>query len=315
MKFLVLMWAVFLRLAFTTSNNETYSLTNSTNLAKPGCESRCGDLIVPYPFGIGIGSNCSISKEFDIYCNTSLNPPKPSLRKTSYTSIKRISDSTLWLSNAVERKCDFLDGSSNSSRFFFDLTLWTYTVSKVNKFTVLGCDGSAWLTSATKHRRMYTGCMVFCSKPEEVVGGECSGNGCCRSPIPQDMNYYITRINSLLNSSEISSRSFAPCTYAFVGDIDELNFKGAVDLNDTNFKDRIEDTVPLVLDWAIGNVSCAEAEATNDFACRYSNSECVSSTREAGGYRCVCKQGYQGNPYLSPGCQGTYDKEHYNICI
>ncbi|KAJ0520873.1 putative protein kinase RLK-Pelle-WAK family [Helianthus annuus] len=304
MKLLVLVWAVFLRLAFTTSsNNETYNLIHSTNLAKPDCESRCGDLIVPYPFGIGMGSNCSISKEFDIYCNKSLIPPKASFTKTDMVSIKLISDSTLRTSNLVEKKCDFVDGSSDSARFSFNFTRWPYTISKVNKFTVLGCDGSAWLTtSATNRSSTYTGCMVFCSKPEEVVGGECSGNGCCQSPIPQDIKYYTTRINSLLNSSEISSRSFAPCTYAFVGDIDKLNFKGAVDLKDTNFKDRIDDSVPLVLDWAIGNLNCAQANGTKNFACQ-SNSTCVDSEREAGGYRCACKQGYQGNPYLSPGCQ------------
>ncbi|KAM0027562.1 hypothetical protein Hdeb2414_s0019g00541701 [Helianthus debilis subsp. tardiflorus] len=189
MKLLVLVWAVFLRLAFTTSsNNETYNLIHSTNLEKPGCDK-------------------------------SLIPPKASFTKTDMVSIKLISDSTLRTSNLVEKKCDFVDGSSDSARFSFNFTRWPYTISKVNKFTVLGCDGSAWLTtSATNRSSTYTGCMVFCSKPEEVVGGACSGNGCCQSPIPQDIKYYTTRINSLLNSSETSSRSFAPCTYAFVGD-------------------------------------------------------------------------------------------------
>ncbi|KAJ0743179.1 putative protein kinase RLK-Pelle-WAK family [Helianthus annuus] len=323
MKFLVLIWAVFLTFALTTStDDETYNLANSNKLAKPGCESQCGDLIVPYPFGIGMNSKCSIGKGFDIYCDKSVNPPKASFTSTDDISIINISDSTLRASNLVEKRCDFVDGSSDSSTFYFNFTRWPYTISKVNKFIVLGCDNSAWLTtSATKHKNMYTGCMVFCSKADEVVGGECSGNGCCQSSIPQDINYYTTRISSLRNSSELSDkRLFAPCSYAFVGEEKVFKFNGASDLKNASFKEMIESTVPVVLDWAIGNLSCAQANGTENFACQ-SNSVCVDSEREAGGYRCACKQGYQGNPYLSPGCQDIDECTDpanfpcYGICV
>ncbi|KAM0027567.1 putative wall-associated receptor kinase, galacturonan-binding domain-containing protein [Helianthus debilis subsp. tardiflorus] len=167
MKFLVLICAVSVTFAFTTSNGETRDLIHSTNLIKPGCESRCGNLIVPYPFGIGLDSNCSIGiKGFDIHCNKSVDPPKATFTGKDYNSIKLISDSTLRTSNLVARKCSFLDNSRRSTNVSFDFRLWpAYTFSEVNRFTVIGCDGYAWLTSATKNRNVSTGCMVFCSRP------------------------------------------------------------------------------------------------------------------------------------------------------
>ena len=62
-----------------------------------------------------------------------------------------------------------------------------------------------------------------------------------------------------------------------------------------------------MLDWAVrnaGNCSAAQKNMT-DYACRSGNSECVPSTNGAG-YRCNCKQGYEGNPYLDGGCRGKH---------
>ena len=102
MKTLVLLWTLFQMFSFTASadtnsTTEWYTFINSTNLAKPGCESRCGNLTVPYPFGIGDNSECYIIDGFRIYCNTSLNPQKATISEGGgdYELIKNISDSTI----------------------------------------------------------------------------------------------------------------------------------------------------------------------------------------------------------------------------
>lgn len=108
-------------------------------------------------------------------------------------------------------------------------------------------------------------------------------------------------MQSLKNHSGIWS--FNPCGYAFLGEASRFQFRGMDDLNDLNFVERIVDNVPIVLDWAIGNLTCVEAQKRDDYACR-DNSQCVDSDTGLGGYRCSCNPGYEGNPYL--GCQGNY---------
>ncbi|GKA82769.1 EGF-like calcium-binding protein [Tanacetum coccineum] len=312
MKFAVLIWAVFQMFSFTTSVTnstiEPHTLVTSKNLAKPGCNSTCGELVVPYPFGFGDNPECYVNKGFRIYCNTSVNPPKATIIRSGYSSIKLISDSTIRVSSIVSSRCYIQNRTINGNGAFMKYKGTPYTFSKVNKFTVIGCYDGSWLTAVRKSGNVSTGCMVYCATPEQVVSDECTGNGCCQSSIPQDLYSYITWVRPLqADSSENVSyiRSFDPCAFAFVGEENVFKFNGATDLiNRTSFRERIEATVPVVLEWAIGNLSCSEAEATDGFACQ-SNSNCVSSTRETGGYLCVCKQGYKGNPYLSPGCQGT----------
>ncbi|GKD40253.1 hypothetical protein Tco_1260460 [Tanacetum coccineum] len=187
-----------------------------------------------------------------------------------------ISDSTLWTTNKVSSICYYPNGTIfNSFGILIDYRDMPYTFSKVNKFTIIGCYDSAWLTAETKFRTVSTGCMVLCSTTEQDSGDNMS---------------YI--------------RSFNPCAYAFVGEENVFKFNGLTDLSATPFKKRIEATVPIVLEWAIGNLNCFVAEATDRYVFQ-SNSTCVSSTRESGGYHCVCKEGYEGNPYLAHGYQGT----------
>ncbi|KAJ9544776.1 hypothetical protein OSB04_024483 [Centaurea solstitialis] len=327
MKILILLWVLLVTFSFFTPSDsnptsETYTFINSTNLAKPGCPSRCGDLIVPYPFGI-IGNNdtnCSLSHEFNVYCNNSIHPPRATLREVAYTSIKLISDSTLETTNKVSTRC-YLPNGTFSYGFPISLSYedLPYTFSQVNKFIVIGCDDYAWLTSETESRYVSTGCATHCPTPKDVDDDQCSGNGCCQSSLPMNINYYRTRV---YNDSESTSytRSFNPCTYAFVGEESAFKFNGTTDLKDTRLDEKIEAKVPIVLEWAIGNMRCLEAKATDGFACQ-SNSRCVDSTRDTGGYRCMCNEGYQGNPYLPPGCQDIDECRYpekipcYGICV
>ncbi|CAA2982003.1 Putative wall-associated receptor kinase-like 11 [Olea europaea subsp. europaea] len=98
------------------------------------------------------------------------------------------------------------------------------------------------------------------------------------------------------------------CSFAFLGMMNSSDFKFRLyDLNDsTTFLNKYTTLtdLPLVLDWTVpGSRNCSElAEDSADLACQQ-NSDCIDSDTGVEGYRCRCREGYDGNPYLAPGCQ------------
>lgn len=134
-----------------------------------------------------------------------------------------------------------------------------------------------------------------------MIDGDCSGIGCCQTNVPKGLKNFNATILPLGNHSDVWS--FNPCGYAFLGDPSSYRFSVS-DLKDPSFANRTKENVSVILDWAVGEQSCSEAKESGDFAC-LGNSYCVDSDTGIKGYRCLCKEGYFGNPYLSPGCAGN----------
>ncbi|KAH6837554.1 hypothetical protein C2S53_009861 [Perilla frutescens var. hirtella] len=315
---LLLAWILFSRLTLTVAATnstkiaaavDTYNISKPATITKTGCPRQCGNLTVPYPFGIGVGSGCGLHKGFELNCTDAFDPPQALMGNIR---VYEISDDRMRISNVVARKCYDTSGSVvRENTASSNISTRPLSYSPLNKFIVVGCDDLA-LVSGGGGRNFTSGCVTLCSRGEDVIGGSCSGIGCCQTSLPKGLQYYFTLLGSLSNHTNVSS--FDTCSYAFFGEEDRFEFRGAPDLSDPNFMERVRDTVPIVVDWAIGNLTCVEAKNSQDYACK-ANTECIDSDTGLKGYRCRCDNGYEGSPYLDPGCTDINECLGINDCL
>ncbi|XP_031102609.1 wall-associated receptor kinase 5-like [Ipomoea triloba] len=301
----LLMALVFLSASAIAQTTTTNLSQAAAPIGRRGCPTRCGNLAIPYPFGIGSG--CAFDSEFQILCDTSSNPPNTVLTTGAGNPalVYDISDRHIWVgggggitvcydSKGAWRPLQFPFNSTSQTMSFQRLNHYSYSLE--NKFAIVGCDDTLLISHGTND---VSSCTSRCSNASQVPpvnGTTCSGVGCCQLPMPKDLNklYNISMV-SAMNHTKVWS--FNPCAYSFFGDTSRFRFLGASDLNNPNFPRRVHETVPLVMDWAIGDLNCKEAQHITEYGCK-GNSHCVDS--DTGGYRCSCDHGYQGNPYL--GC-------------
>ncbi|KAK9054943.1 hypothetical protein SSX86_026022 [Deinandra increscens subsp. villosa] len=296
--FLILLAITLQFTSQATALGDVITITKAANVTKPGCQTECGNVTIPFPFGIGPG--CFLSQWFEITCNASSNPPRPQIGRLE---VLEFTDYTFRVRNKVASQCyDQLGNITEENPVSTNVGLTTpFSFSQKNHFTLIGCDDFALFLS--RFQVNFTGgCTALCLKPEEVVNGSCSGVGCCQTSIPKALKYYSTSVGSMVNN-HIKVWSFDPCTYAFLGEQERFTFNGVSDFMDPNFRNRTMASVPLLVDWVVGNLSCSEARSAGVLACQ-ANSECVESDTGVPGYRCICNNGYHGQPYLEPGCQG-----------
>ncbi|KAL8045172.1 hypothetical protein ABFX02_08G095600 [Erythranthe guttata] len=281
----------------TSTRRPPSTITKGVNITKPGCESKCGNLTVPYPFGIG--SECYIHPSFDINCDTSFNPPKP-FKGLTRLEVIDITDSQMRIKNYMVATCYNEIGNIIREEQLSSIELdLPFSFSNANKFTVVGCDDLG-LVFGIEGINFTSACLSTCSAREQVRDGQCTGIGCCQTSIPGGLTKFSIGLSSINNHMDVWS--FNPCSYAFLADQGSFSLHSS-DLNDDTFKNRTIENVPLVLDWVIGNKTCTEAQKSNDYAC-HKNSTCIDSNTTINGYNCICFHGYEGNPYLEPGCTG-----------
>ncbi|PIN08857.1 Serine/threonine protein kinase [Handroanthus impetiginosus] len=258
-------------------------------IAKPNCTDHCGNTSIPYPFG---------TTEDSFLWNSSIE----------IADIKL--DGQLRALQFIGRDCY----SRNGTRLSYD-DPWIYlsrffTVNNIaNKFTIIGCDTCGYISGMRLNGRYSTGCIATCKANDDVAQGSCTGLGCCQTPIPKEIWAVELELGSFKNHTSIWS--FNNCSYAFLADESAFTFSRE---NLTNL--RNVEKLPMVVDWAIGNGTCEEAQMNaSNYACKSNNSKCYKP-KNGYGYRCACLGGCEGNPYLTDACQDVDECEdpRLNIC-
>jgi hypothetical protein len=261
-------------------------------LARPNCSDRCGGVEIPFPFGTTDG--CYLNKYFALTCDQSTGEVLYG-RNVIVTNISI--QGQLEILMYVAHQCfNGLGMLPHDNKHSLRVTAFTISSTK-NVFVAVGCDTYAYLNGFQNNDRFSMGCMSICKSISNVANHSCSGIGCCQVDIPPGLKNFTLEAYSFKNHTGISS--FSPCSYAFVVKQDHFNFS-----SDYLYTLKDNKTLPMVLDWAIGNETCKFAQIKPDYVCG-GNSTCLD-LGNGYGYRCKCEDGYDGNPYLPLGCQGTY---------
>ncbi|CAL5070458.1 unnamed protein product [Urochloa decumbens] len=276
-----------------------------TPIALPGCPDSCGEVRVPYPFGIGQGC---FHDGFNLTCDEEHHAPRLFLGDGMEVLDISLPDGTVRISSNVLRS-DSLE--FNGSWSVPDATGPFKVSSSRNSFVAFGCNVVAQLIPhSTLGSLTYASiCAAMC--PETLSGSSCSGVACCRTSIAAfagDLPSYGIQVKHLVGQRD----HWQVPTAAFIVDQDWFSRSETEMMSNfiSQFRHPVVQSAPMVLEWSLDLISdeglfrlSPIGPVSSDFICLSPNSFSYLINGNYDRRRCSCSQGYQGNTYLTDGCQ------------
>ncbi|CAN6351348.1 unnamed protein product [Urochloa humidicola] len=323
------------------------SATPGRIIGLPGCPTVCGDVSVPFPFGIT--PECSLPG-FNLTCNTTSTPARLSLGGDGTLQVTGIflNNDTVRVQGPAIEIYTPLTFNPPRGKGAWGGQAWglsdggTYVLSAVdNELIVTGCGIVVELLATGDDDRVINGCGTVCDSSgtgatpavdllrtgSRGCRKKCSGIGYCQAPVLTAATSYDVRLMLVSDADPNFSVLIAEEGW-FDGDYSAFNLT-AVAASERSA------TVPAVLAWAIrssvlqgsnetlvGNATCPRDIGSTTCHSRYSSCTGIqpsdSDHKNTRGYTCKCWDGYQGNPYLPDGCQDidecTLPDKCYGIC-
>ncbi|KAL8246596.1 hypothetical protein R6Q59_007812 [Mikania micrantha] len=254
------------------------------SLAKKGCQERCGEVGIPFPFGIG--DHCALDKRYVVECNSSI----PYLSAFNNMQVLNISLEQQTITVNVSMIFDCQNRIFNSSQII-GIPDSPFLFSRLhNIFVVTGC-GNAVITDI--EGTTVTGCSTTCSNDTFMDLNNCYGIGCCQATVPYYLQQFTLNLTRLAKQDQDGT-----CGSAFLVDKDSF-LNGNFSLQPIS-KDHY--IVPISLFWPLTllyerDVPTFERPECTDLGFYLHDGSLV-------GYRkCQCNMSQEGNPYLPKGCR------------
>ncbi|XP_021800754.1 wall-associated receptor kinase-like 1 [Prunus avium] len=274
-------------------------------MAKRNCPTHCGDISIPYPFGIGPNKDCYFDEWFEMVCNQSSSSLY--LRRAQLEVLNVYANGTLRVKNPIAFFCDGYRGQQpvnlSGSPFVYS--------GRHNKFTAVSCG---YLASVSSEKYLVGGCRSIC-EGTSVSPEDCEiGVNCCQINIPP----HLSVISTDIEDDDRRGREDTCNNYAFL--VDQVWFRNNFTASDFSHNN---DSVPVVLVWSLGvdNTSVAvfhrfmsnDSRAYDDPKpyCKILN---ATSTYTRQRLVCYCPPGFEGNPYLRNPCHDIDECTDKNIC-